>query len=282
VGDTFARVTQALKIAFVEVGGEGQLSRERDCYVCSAEDNLVLGVALSDFWDDLAQGDGSELHPRGKAAPKFCALYSSSALVVNSFGPFKCAPGDLVIGGDSGFKAIGFEFKCKNGLRGKNPNLDLLAVGHGRVLGVESKFTEILSVKPADFSQVYDEAVRAELPEPWTGMFQLLRSDSRRFRFLDAAQLVKHALGLAHHFSVTGESQALLYLYWEPRNAAEIEEFASHREEVASFSGDVENGVLEFCAMSYLELWREWEREFSNPNLLEHVGRLRQRYELII
>ena len=49
------------------------------------------------------------------------------------------------------------------------------------------------------------------------------------YRYLDAAQLVKHSLGL-----MRGCPQAMLvYLYWEPRNWREFREFREHREEIA-------------------------------------------------
>lgn len=52
-------------------------------YVRSPVDNLVPGVRLEQFEDDLRKGAGDELRM------KFCALHSSAALAVNTFAPFK-------------------------------------------------------------------------------------------------------------------------------------------------------------------------------------------------
>ena len=48
-------------------------------YAHSSHDNLVPGVRLEQFKDDLLQGSGNELKT------KFCAVHSSSALAVNCF-----------------------------------------------------------------------------------------------------------------------------------------------------------------------------------------------------
>ncbi|MCU0946696.1 MAG: hypothetical protein MUF47_00375 [Porphyrobacter sp.] len=59
----------------------------------------------------------------------------------------------------------------------------------------------------------------------WRTMRDLLRAEPRRYKHLDAAQLVKHALGLATEGNRSGLSPVLVYLYAEPidacRNAGE-------------------------------------------------------------
>ncbi len=277
---TFDRVKKALSTRFAELGHAGRLSMERDCYVTSIEDNLLPGVDLSDFQADLEQGDGSELERRNGSPPKFCALYSSAALVVNTFARFKRLPQQLVLGDQADFTEIEFESKCENGLRGNNPNLDLLARNESRVLGVESKFTEMLTIKRAKFSETYCEAVGAELPDPWKRMFLSLCHRENQFRYLDAAQLVKHALGLVHHFADTGEAITLLYLFWEPANADEVYEFRVHANEIRKFAEAVACRELAFRPMSYPDLWRQWQ-SVSQP-LASHAERLRARYELIV
>lgn len=280
---TLDRIKLSLKKAFIKSLGESLISSEREFYVNSIDDNLVPGVKIADFWDDLAQGDGTELQPRDNTPPKFCALFSSSALVVNTFGLFKHSTQDMVIHGETGFREIGFEFKCRNGLRGMNPNLDLLALSGSKIVGVESKFTEVLSSKPAKFSEAYQSAVQVKLgDDPWADMFHSLKSNPNRFKFLDAAQLVKHALGLTHHFSSEEKSLALFYLYWEPMNTDDVKEFSSHREEVKEFELSVKNSSLTFRAMSYLELWSEWGRIKDNFELTEHLKQVRQRYQVNI
>jgi hypothetical protein len=78
-------------------------------YLSNWQDNLIDGVTAADCEADLRGGNGSELDDRqrrsmGKHIPaKFCAPHSSSALVVNTFGPFRHQPGLPSILGLVGF-----------------------------------------------------------------------------------------------------------------------------------------------------------------------------------
>ena len=54
--------------------------------------NLIEGVKAEDFAEDLACAAGNELVSQDGKPEKFCAAHSSSALVVNSFGPFRNHP----------------------------------------------------------------------------------------------------------------------------------------------------------------------------------------------
>ena len=63
-------------------------------------------------------------------------------------------------------------------------------------------------------------------------------AEPRAYAWLDAAQLVKHAFGLAHTFFT--QPVTLLYLYWEPSNATEFPMFGEHRAEIARFAAAVE------------------------------------------
>lgn len=127
---------------------------DRPLYVSEPADNLIPGVALDDFRADLDAADGNELRD-GKTRPaKFCASYSSSALAVNTFAPFKAHPDALTIAGICGFtQPSQFEGKCPNGLfeangePSRSPNLDVLAFAGNTVVAVESKFLEPLSKK---------------------------------------------------------------------------------------------------------------------------------------
>ena len=105
--------------------------------------NIVEGDIPAAVWaaieKELQDGSGNELKPRkhkasGKVSPpKFDAIHSSSALVVNTFGRWKPDPKDLVICGRTGFTEIAFERKLKTGFRGV-PNLDLYLGNSGTVI----------------------------------------------------------------------------------------------------------------------------------------------------
>ncbi len=97
-----------------------------------------------------------------------------------------------------------------------------------------------------------------------------------RYRHLDAAQLIKHYLGLRKQFQ--GQQITLLYIFWEPTNPKANMAFARHRDDVRLFSNAVEGGEVAFQASSYPELWRTWKREAREPWVAEHVAQLRRRY----
>lgn len=68
------------------------------------EDVLVDGVNLEHIREDLESADGGELAAQKDRPPKFHAVHSSSALVVNRCGPFRRKPGQLSVAGESGFQ----------------------------------------------------------------------------------------------------------------------------------------------------------------------------------
>lgn len=100
----------------------------------------------------------------------------------------------------------------------------------------------------------------------------LLRSSPGMFSHLDAAQLVKHALGLRsavqHGREYQGKRPVLVYLYSEPltwpdgrlidRNLR-----TRHRMEVDQFASAVVGCEVEFCALSYSALLDTWSRSDS-------------------
>jgi len=247
--------------------------------------NLIPGIEAKWFEADLRAGEGRELDG------KFRAAHSSSALVVNTFSRFKPKPSTalLQIAGWSGFYQIQFEAKCPAGVhssrpphRESPPNLDLLLISESNVLGVESKCTEHLrSDHVAKFSPAYDKEVTDWRRETaWFRLMQTLIKEPRRYRFLDTAQLVKHAFGLGRCFE--GQATTLLYIYWEPRNAAGLLELRQHREEVARFSDEVAGTTPSFKALSYRDLWREWEALSSPSWLPEQLSALQTRYDVEI
>ena len=255
----------------VAIGGSG--------YVTRYEDNLLSLVEARDFEDDLRRGDGNELES------KFCAAHSSAALAVNCFVPFRRRIGDLVLPLSGGFQTLEFERKCPTGLRGgQPPNLDVLLTGDAGIVGIESKLTEHLGKRPpAYFSDAYVEQIRDErCEEGYFSEMLRLRKEPDAYVWLDAAQLIKHAFGLAYTFG--REAQVtLFYVYWEPENHREFPQFAAHRNEIEDFRGRVANSYPAFMAMNYLELWRFWrQRTPAQSWLSRHLDELEARYGIAI
>jgi hypothetical protein len=241
-------------------------------YVGEVIENLIEGVYLSDFETDFRQGDGNEL------ANKFRAVHSSSALAVNTFAPFKANPAALRLLGHTGFASPHFERKCPHGLsEGNPPNLDVLVDGPNGVIAVESKCTEHLRRHTAEFRPAYDVEITDERRETaWFREMEQLVQNPRTYRWLHAAQLVKHAFGLTHTFP--GRHVTLLYLFWEPSNPDEFPTFAEHRVEVSRFAESVSGVGPDFVSMSYPQLWASWDKQSEPDWLPAHLGRLRTRY----
>jgi len=272
------RIAQKVAARMAEALGRGIFREEYPSYVRELQHNFAPGVAVQDFRSDFEGGDGGELVSTGGRPGKLFAVHSSAALAINTFVPYRSEPGSLRLAGRGGFTLVRFEKKLRTGLGGTPPNLDLFALGDEAVLGVESKFAEILATKAANFSESYAGVV-AKLADPrWEEMYHSLCAEPKRFRHLDAAQLVKHYLGMRRGLAEEPVPKVLVYLFWEPENWSSVPEFALHRREALGFAMAVAGGEVEFSAMSYAELWNSWEDEGVWEGDEERLEYLRSRY----
>ena len=144
------------------------------------------------------------------------------------------------------------------------------------MLAVESKCTEYLTPKPAKFSPSYDALVGTLFEPGWLQVYEELKREPGAYTPLDAAQLVKHYLGLRNTYP--DRDVALAYLYWEPLDADRFDLFGAHRSAVCRLREATATSVVSFSFLSYPELFAEWEGGDSPPWVVEHVGRLRDRY----
>jgi len=243
-------------------------------YTASFCDNLLPAVCIEDFEEDLKQGDGNELEG------KFRAAHSSSALAVNCFAPFRRHIEDLSLLSHQGFERIQFEGKCPTGLRGNSPNLDVLLESPSAVIGIESKLTEHFGKHRAKFSPAYRDNIRDDRrKQGWFREMLCLMKNPRRYVWLDTAQLIKHAFGLAH--SYPDRETTVLYLYWEPVGSEGCSIIAEHRQEVKDFADRINGSTPSFRALSYSELWESWAK--AAPDWLsQHLKELRARYEIAL
>lgn len=267
------RALVALRSALARQRPDGLI--DDNGYAADFRANLLPMVLPEDFEADLSAGDGNELQT------KFRAAHSSSALAVNCFAPFRRRIGDLAMPGGATFDQLQFERKCPTGLRGgRSPNLDVLLSGPTAVVGIESKLTEYVVRHRAAFSPAYAEQIRDGRRDH--GYFRemiRLMSAPDSYIWLDAAQLIKHAFGMARTFR--DRSTTLLYLFWEPQNPDACPEFAAHRAEIAAFAERVAGAGPSFVAMSYPELWETWAQ--TGPVwLTSHLAELRARYLVAI
>ena len=242
-------------------------------YAATLEHNLVPGVSESLFEADYRAAAGHELDGKMRAA------YSSAALVVNTFAPWRRAPSALFLANLTGFDSLRFEVVFPTGLGGTPPHLDLFATGPTPV-AVESKCLEYLTQKTPVFSPSYDTIADARRDSAWFRLIDLLRREPARFRYLDVAQLVKHALGLMR--SPFAGNVTLLYLYWEPLNYLELPEFQLHRQEIAYLQALLQAARPPLKSITYARMWKDWLSTNKEQWLSAHLDRLRERYAVVI
>jgi hypothetical protein len=262
------RALRALRRAFVQ--GKPRAVIDHQGYVDPLWDNLLDGVHPELFEEELRRGDGNEL------IGKFGAVHSSAALAVNTFARWKPEPANLPLAGVTGFSRLGLEVQCTVVAGSRKANLDAVAEGPDAVVGVESKLLEPLSGKNAEFAERYDTLIARHRDSPWLQLVELLRASPKHFAYLDAAQLVKHSIGLRQRFPSGPIS--LLYLFWEPTNARSLEAYDRHRQEVEELQSRVAGDRVRLVAQSHLELWDDWSAQGTPGWLSAHVEALRQRY----
>jgi hypothetical protein len=182
---------------------------------------------------------GSELTPYATRPARLFSLSSSAALVLNVFGYWRdrdVSPLLHALGVEGrGDVRLTFEEPLPTGLAGDAPTADvLLELGAGRHVAIESKYAEWLVRRPRN-KRVFKEKYfpqgsgagvwfAAGLPL-CQALAEDLQADRERLRFLHAAQLLKHALGLAKSGR---RNSVLVYLYYD----WSVREAATHRREI--------------------------------------------------
>ena len=268
MAQAYDRAKHALREAFVSVNGRDAL--RPDGYAVTLTANLLYPMS-QETRDDLAAGAGRELDKKARAP------HSSSVLVVNTFEPWRVHFGQLELAGVRSFKEIAFEKKCRTGLPGTPPHLDLITETPNAVVALESKCLEYLNPKGLCFEPSYKMLADEYGERSW---FRYVVGGAPNSLHLDIAQLVKHWLGLCRMYR--DRPITLLYTYWEPENWRQVPECRRHRCEIQEFADRVAEDAVRFEAISYCELWAHWERHVATPWVTDHVARLRQRYAVVI
>ena len=248
-------------------------------YLSTVEENLFRPMSRRTH-DAFRNGSGSELSDSARRSAKMKALHSSAVLVVNVFDYWIDQDLDHLVASldlKAAAHSIEFEAQFPTGLTGNPPNLDI-ALRHesGLVVGVESKFTEWLTPK-SPRKEHFKAKYFSHGTELWTSvglpraqaLASALRNGEASFRYLDAAQLLKHALGLA-----TGHRGlfSLYYLFYDVAG----HESSIHQQEVERLEHEIGQDVA-FHWCTYQEVFRRLAQAVE-PKHGAYVGYLRQRY----
>lgn len=259
------------------------LDGERRCAI--PEQNLVASVS-QERWTliapQLAGGDGGALEPSAGHRPRFCSAFSSSALAVNTFGPFRRGR-PLALPGVGAFDAdLEFEAKRPAGAPGGQPSLDVVAEPPDAAdwLFVESACLEYLRGHATPFSAAFVAQADELLGPEAAASYRRFHDDRDGYCLLDAAQLLKHFL--AAKLAAGGHRRVtLLYAFWEPQDADDHPVHVAHRREAARLAGDLTDPDVRLVALDYPSLWRAWAAG-RNADLERHAGALRARYGVAI
>lgn len=257
----------------------GEVEIDRDNYLLNVAQNLLPPLAPEDVEGDFKGAAGHELEHKMRAP------WSSSALAVNSFGPWRDDPSRLRLAGRSGFAPrFRFEHPCPNKVSTIHPHLDVILERHNEVVAVESKFTEYLQGSDHQPVAVGYKRLAEKADERAASRWFAALDHVERFLLLDAYQLVKHYLGIVLEFAREPQPKlTLVYLYWEPRDplkGAGSDLMSRHRLEIAEFAELVAGDpTCAFVSLSYEHHWNELASLSEKPSWLDdHLARLRDRY----
>jgi hypothetical protein len=243
-------------------------------------DNLrvpLVGAALSELYR------GSELTPSAKQPARLYSLGSSAALVLNFFGYWRdrdTTPLTQALGVPvPGVVKLRFEEPLPTGLPGDPPLADVaLECADGGLVAIESKYAEWLVRRPRG-RRVFKDKYFPPGP-PSGGVWEAaglplcqqlaedLQSGRERSKYFHAAQLLKHALGLAKRGPA---ASVLVYLYydWPVRDAA------THRAEIERITARLAPEV-DLRVLTYQDVFRSLQSAADVD--AAYVDYLAQRY----
>ena len=180
-----------------------------------------------------------------------------------------------MLDGRSGITSLAFEHRLRT-VGSAKANLDVWLESDAGTIAIESKFLEYFEPKQAEFSTSYNRAALPDAEECWWQVFDEAKLAGARH--LDVAQLIKHYFALSRlRASQPTGFYTLLYLFWEPDNAEDLDVCRRHRAEIEEFAGRVQFSAISFQWMTYSQLWNEWS---ALPSLTPHAQNLKARYEV--
>jgi hypothetical protein len=237
------------------------------------DDLFLAGVDGDHVRRRLAAAGGTEI-----ASGKLASPESSAALAVNAFGRFIVKPGHLPpLPGTNEMgvaEVVDVEFCARFPWSGgRHPWLDAVVITGTHLIGVECKrFEPFRDKKVVSLSAAYDRPVWGDHMTRFCDMRDRLRTGARTFKYLDAAQLVKHAFGLVTEGRRRDQQPVVFYLFAEPAHRADrpipTHDHQLHRAEIAAFASAVAGDEVTFLYASYREWFMAWG---SDPDTANHA-----------
>ncbi|WP_417873604.1 PGN_0703 family putative restriction endonuclease [Xanthomarina gelatinilytica] len=271
----------------LELVGGTKPNRGEKNYVANLTSNIYNQHLSLETQQNFKEGDGNETKDNKSNLSKMKALHSSSALPVNVFQYWQEKDVSPILSAcrlinrrpfnsDTLPNAVRFEQKFEidedKKLYPMKPNLDVVIKNNNKVYAIESKFTEPYKKKQKGLRKVY--TLKKSL---WKGITHLqelankISPDNNEFKYLDAAQLIKHTLGLKKAYNESGFT--LLYLWYDVIG----KDGAAHREEIEQFAATAKKDKVEFRQITYQEVIINLSKEFYDGNE-DYVNYLTNRY----
>jgi hypothetical protein len=245
---------------------------------------LLPHLSANAILERLSRAAGKEVQSGKIGNPE-----SSAALVANTFGYFMSAPQELpaLPGWQAGWVPISVlieeqvRFPWRGGL---HPWLDTVIETHTHLVGIESKrYEPYRGGVRAEFSEAYSRNVWGTQMAPYESLRDSLKQRPEEFRFVDAAQLVKHAFGLRTQAVKKGKKPVLAYLYAEPRAWPDTKPIlekqrAAHSLEIRSFAKSVDGAEVSFTHITYQSLLAALDASRVS-GVRDHAKALRARFD---
>jgi hypothetical protein len=270
----------ASRKGFKLVGGTIPDRGEKN-YLNNLNDNLFEQLSKESL-DCHNSGDGNETKDSRIRLAKMKSLHSSSAIVVNLFQYWQkkdaspivyacrlCSKYPSETGSiDKSTNEIKFEekFDISNDkpLFPFPPNIDIVIKdSQSLIYAIESKFTEPYNNKKhKGISQKYIDDV-SFWNNGLSNLYELAKEicpDNNKFQYLDAAQLIKHILGLKRKHNKN--SFHLLYLWYDVIGKEGFE----HRKEIDQFAEIAKKDNIKFSQVTYQEVIIKLSKEFYFGN----------------
>jgi hypothetical protein len=250
------------------------------------DDSLVEGIDADRVRQIFATADSKG---PGSRQPRLFAAQSPTMILANSIAPWLDDQGSLVVNGQRGFQDIRFEIRMPP-VEGEGWLwLPGLLISPKRIIGIESETTDYLSGHRVSFTGQMEDFWADREENGWRREMLALQQGDHGYSRLDASRLIKQYMGLRSMLDALIDDDTpsvpatLLYLFWEPLNAARYEEFDEHHREIERFQAAVAAADIDFVPMNYLDLWASWATDENAPRWLAmHIARLHQRYSMRI
>lgn len=247
--------------------------------VSSLEENLHEALTEPEL-AEFARGAGQETRLGGHMS----SVFSSSALFVNVLGFWRhrglIADVAMALGSVRPESSLQYERRVRIYRWGTPAHLDgAIEGGDLAPIGIEAKYLEPFRKQPDPALEAYLLPGR-EREAIWDGLARLrcvaedLHAKRLVYDFLDAGQLVKHALGLTRSYGHLGFE--LTYLWFRFPDAAASDELA---DEVDDFAARVAPDVR-LRGVTYQELVARLPNAHEVPGYAAYRAYLAERYAL--